>query len=132
MHVKRVRAKNFRRFADLEIVDLPPTTKLVIVAGPNGNENHRSSIFFFDSNIVASATLVGPPFTTLGFSHPILQILPETTSTSSFMKPRGTILINFSMSELPIAMNLNLDRARSALQSAHCSTIAWAGRSTTM
>jgi hypothetical protein len=43
MHVKRVRAKNFRRFADLEIVDLPPTTKLVIVAGPNGNG--KSSLF---------------------------------------------------------------------------------------
>jgi hypothetical protein len=43
MHVKRIIAKDFRRFLDLEIVDLPAPAKLVIVAGPNGNG--KSSLF---------------------------------------------------------------------------------------
>jgi ABC-type cobalamin/Fe3+-siderophores transport system ATPase subunit len=43
MHVKRVAAKAFRRFADLEIKNLPATAKLVMVAGPNGYG--KSSLF---------------------------------------------------------------------------------------
>jgi hypothetical protein len=43
MHVKRIMAKDFRRFLDLEIVNLPATAKVVIVAGPNGNG--KSSLF---------------------------------------------------------------------------------------
>src|SRR5450631_1959621 len=43
MHVKRLMAQDFRRFLDLEIVDIPQTAKLVVVAGPNGNG--KSSLF---------------------------------------------------------------------------------------
>jgi hypothetical protein len=43
MHIKNVKAQDFRRFLDLEIVDIPQTAKLVIVAGPNGNG--KSSLF---------------------------------------------------------------------------------------
>jgi hypothetical protein len=43
MHVKRIVAKDFRRFTDIEIVDIPATAKLVILAGPNGNG--KSSLF---------------------------------------------------------------------------------------
>src|ERR1700730_445967 len=43
MHIKKVMAQEFRRFLDLEIVDIPQTAKLVVVAGPNGNG--KSSLF---------------------------------------------------------------------------------------
>jgi hypothetical protein len=43
MHVKRITAQDFRRFRDLEIVNLPATAKLIVVAGPNGNG--KSSLF---------------------------------------------------------------------------------------
>ena len=41
MHAKRIMARIFRRFADLEIT--PATAKLVLVAGPNGYG--KSSLF---------------------------------------------------------------------------------------
>lgn len=34
MHIKTVLARDFRRFTNLEITDLPPTAKLVVLAGP--------------------------------------------------------------------------------------------------
>lgn len=43
MHIKRIYAKEFRRFTEIEVVDLPPTAKLVVLAGPNGNG--KSSLF---------------------------------------------------------------------------------------
>jgi predicted ATPase len=43
MHVKRLTAKTFRRFTDLEITDIPATARLVVLAGPNGNG--KSSLF---------------------------------------------------------------------------------------
>ncbi len=43
MHVKRAIIKGFRRFSELEILDIPASASLVIVAGPNGNG--KSSLF---------------------------------------------------------------------------------------
>jgi energy-coupling factor transporter ATP-binding protein EcfA2 len=43
MHISKVAATDFRRFTQLEIVDLPATAKLVVLAGPNGNG--KSSLF---------------------------------------------------------------------------------------
>jgi hypothetical protein len=37
MHISKVFAEDFRRFTKLEIVDIPATVKLVVLAGPNGN-----------------------------------------------------------------------------------------------
>lgn len=42
MKIKSIRLRNFRRFADLKISDLPPA-KLVILAGPNGSG--KSTLF---------------------------------------------------------------------------------------
>lgn len=42
MKIKSIHLKNFRRFADLQISDLPPA-KLVILAGPNGSG--KSTLF---------------------------------------------------------------------------------------
>jgi predicted ATPase len=36
MHVKSIRLHGFRRFHDLTIADVPPTARLVVMAGPNG------------------------------------------------------------------------------------------------
>lgn len=43
MHIKRIFAEDFKRFTKLEIIDLPNTAKLVVLAGPNGNG--KSSLF---------------------------------------------------------------------------------------
>ena len=43
MHIKRMFAEDFKRFTKLEIVDIPATAKLVLLAGPNGNG--KSSLF---------------------------------------------------------------------------------------
>lgn len=43
MHLKTLRAIEFRRFCRLDIVGLPPTAKLIMVAGPNGYG--KSSLF---------------------------------------------------------------------------------------
>lgn len=43
MKVKNIKAKNTKRFTDLEINDIPDTIKLVIIVGPNGSG--KSSLF---------------------------------------------------------------------------------------
>jgi predicted ATPase len=43
MHIKRLFAEDFKRFTKLEIVEVPATAKLVLLAGPNGNG--KSSLF---------------------------------------------------------------------------------------
>ena len=42
MKIKSIKARGFRRFAELTITDLPPA-KLIILAGPNGTG--KSSLF---------------------------------------------------------------------------------------
>jgi recombinational DNA repair ATPase RecF len=43
MHISKVMAEDFKRFTKLEILDIPATAKLVILAGANGNG--KSSLF---------------------------------------------------------------------------------------
>lgn len=43
MHIKSIRLHGFRRFTDLTISGIPPTTRLVVLAGPNGVG--KSSVF---------------------------------------------------------------------------------------
>ncbi len=43
MRIKSVNFRQFRRFADLTISDIPPTARLVIMLGPNGKG--KSSVF---------------------------------------------------------------------------------------
>src|SRR6266446_5239044 len=35
MKISKIRAKNFRRFTNLQISDIPETSRLIILAGPN-------------------------------------------------------------------------------------------------
>src|SRR2546423_6619731 len=44
MHVKSLRASHFRRFTELTIAGIPTSTRLVVLAGPNGVG--KSSVFF--------------------------------------------------------------------------------------
>lgn len=53
MKVKNIHLKNFKRFADLSIVDIQPTVKLVVLLGPNGCG--KSSLF--DAAMVKSHEL---------------------------------------------------------------------------
>ena len=43
MRIKRVRLKNYKRFTELMIADLPETARLVVLVGPNGTG--KSSVF---------------------------------------------------------------------------------------
>lgn len=43
MHISKVTAEDFKRFTKLDILDIPKTAKLVILAGANGNG--KSSLF---------------------------------------------------------------------------------------
>lgn len=43
MHLATFRARNFRRFSDLTIEDIPSTARFVVLAGPNGTG--KSSLF---------------------------------------------------------------------------------------
>lgn len=43
MRISRIKVTNFRRFADLEVREVPPTARLVVLAGPNGSG--KSSLF---------------------------------------------------------------------------------------
>ena len=36
MRIKSIHLKNFKRFADVLVRDIPETVKLVVVVGPNG------------------------------------------------------------------------------------------------
>jgi predicted ATPase len=45
MHISKEFAEDFRRFTKLEIVDIPITAKLVVLAGPNGNGKSLFDIF---------------------------------------------------------------------------------------
>lgn len=43
MRISSIRVEKFRRFADLKIIDIPATAKLIVLAGPNGSG--KSSVF---------------------------------------------------------------------------------------
>jgi predicted ATPase len=43
MHVRQITVRNFKRFTDLTVVDLPATVRLVVLTGPNGSG--KSSLF---------------------------------------------------------------------------------------
>ena len=43
MRIKRVHLKNYKRFTDLQVVDLPSYARLVVLIGPNGSG--KSSLF---------------------------------------------------------------------------------------
>ena len=43
MRIKHIRLKNYKRFNELTIVDIPSTAKLVVLVGPNGTG--KSSVF---------------------------------------------------------------------------------------
>ena len=55
MRIKSVHLKNYKRFTELAIADLPETARLVVLVGPNGTG--KSSVF--DSFLLkAQATLL--------------------------------------------------------------------------
>jgi len=61
MRIKSLELKNFKRFTDLTISDIPETAKLVLLIGSNGSG--KSSVFdaFAATNSLLNRTLVGQP-----------------------------------------------------------------------
>ena len=43
MRIKNIRLKNYKRFTELTITDVPATARLVVLVGPNGTG--KSSVF---------------------------------------------------------------------------------------
>ena len=43
MRIKSVRLKNYKRFTDLHITEIPQSARLVVLVGPNGSG--KSSVF---------------------------------------------------------------------------------------
>jgi hypothetical protein len=58
MHLREVRLRGFRRFHDLQIIDLPGHARLVVMAGPNG----RGKTCVFDGFQAWQARLGGRSF----------------------------------------------------------------------
>ena len=57
MRIKSVRLKNYKRFTELAIADLPETARLVVLVGPNGTG--KSSVF--DSFLLKAKPSATPP-----------------------------------------------------------------------
>ncbi len=54
MRIKSVRLRNYKRFTDLTIADIPATARLVVLVGPNGTG--KSSVF--DSFLLKASAAV--------------------------------------------------------------------------
>ena len=54
MRIKKIRLKNYKRFTELTIADLPATARLVVLVGPNGTG--KSSVF--DSFLLKASAAV--------------------------------------------------------------------------
>ena len=54
MRIKQIRLKNYKRFTELTIADLPVTARLVVLVGPNGTG--KSSVF--DSFLLKARTAI--------------------------------------------------------------------------
>ena len=54
MRIKQIRLKNYKRFTELTIADLPATARLVVLVGPNGTG--KSSVF--DSFLLKARTTI--------------------------------------------------------------------------
>ena len=63
MRIKSVRLKNYKRFTELAIADLPETARLVVLVGPNGTGNDRPPI------VVPPTVLVQRPPEAWGEGH---------------------------------------------------------------
>lgn len=71
MKIQTIHLRNFRRFSDLTITDIPTTTRLVVLVGPNGSG--KSSVF---DGLNVLATIAGAVYSPLteyygkaGMSH---------------------------------------------------------------
>ena len=54
MRIKNIHLKNYKRFTELTIADLPATARLVVLVGPNGTG--KSSVF--DSFLLKASAAV--------------------------------------------------------------------------
>ena len=54
MRIKNIRLKNYKRFTELTIADVPATARLVVLVGPNGTG--KSSVF--DSFLLKASAAV--------------------------------------------------------------------------
>ena len=87
MRIKRVRLKNYKRFTDLTIADLPETARLVVLVGPNGTG--KSSVF--DSFLLKAGVAV----TNLGLSGNIEQYYEKVLQSRTTHEVASRVRIEF-------------------------------------
>ena len=76
MRIKNVRLKNYKRFTELTIADLPETARLVVLVGPNGTG--KSSVF--DSFLLKAGAAAGN-YRLSGNREQYYEKVPQSTST---------------------------------------------------
>ena len=92
MKIESINLKDFKRFKELTISDLPESAKLVILVGPNGC---GKSSLFDAMNLYAKINTAGVPHTSAGY----YSRLPELDTGDWIRGIRKEIEINFHASK---------------------------------
>ena len=87
MRIKTIRLKNYKRFTDLTIADVPATARLVVLVGPNGTG--KSSVF--DSFLLKAGTAVNN-YVLDGDKEQYYERVPQSRSTHEVAR---RVLIEF-------------------------------------
>ena len=77
MRIKSVHLKNYKRFTELAIADLPETARLVVLVGPNGTG--KSSVF--DSFLLKAKAAVGSNYRLSGDTGEYYEKIPQSRNT---------------------------------------------------
>ena len=91
MRITRVHLRNYKRFTDLRITDIPQSARLVVLVGPNGSG--KSSVF--DAFLLKShSSRNNSPLSDGIFGGYLLKVENETANLSNTRQVANTIDID--------------------------------------